>query len=99
MAINYEKEYRFLSESSLETPRSEPDIGLFPPMEFDPLHDETKLNQVPLGGVEIISPSQTKEELVEKAGHYFAAGVRSYWLANPFFRVVHILHNADQYTN
>jgi len=99
LAINYGKQFRFLSEISLETPRFVPDIGIFPPMDFDPLHDETKLNQVPLGVVEIISSSQTQEELVGKAGQYFAAGVQSYWLVNPIFRVVHILHNADQYTN
>ena len=68
-------------------------------MKYDPLHDETKLNQVPVGVVEIISPSQTQEELVEKAGLYFAAGVQSYWLVNPVFRIIHVMHSLDEYKN
>ena len=68
-------------------------------MRFDPLHDQTKLNQVPVGVIEIISPSQTQEELVEKAGQYFAAGVQSYWLVNPIFSIVHIMHSPDTYQN
>ena len=99
LAINYGKQYRFLSEISLENPRAVPDIGIFPPMKYDPLHDETKLNQVPVGVVEIISPSQTQEELVEKAGLYFAAGVQSYWLVNPVFRIIHVMHSLDEYKN
>lgn len=99
LAVNYGRQYRFLSEISLENPRFVPDIGIFPPMDFDPLHDQTKLNQVPLGVVEIISPSQTQEELVEKAGQYFAVGVQSYWLVNPVFKIIHILHSLDEYRN
>ncbi|WP_020604294.1 Uma2 family endonuclease [Spirosoma spitsbergense] len=99
LATNYGKQYRFLSEISLETPRFVPDIGIFPPMRFDPLHDQTKLNQVPVGVIEIISPSQTQEELVEKARQYFAAGVQSYWLVNPIFSIVHIMHSPDTYQN
>lgn len=95
----YSQTYDFLSEISLENPRFVPDIGIFPPMDFDPLHDQTKLNQVPLGVIEIISSSQNQEELVEKARQYFAAGVQSYWLVNPIFRIVHIMHGPDEYRN
>lgn len=52
-----------------------------------------------MGVVEIISPSQTQEELVGKAGLYFAAGVQSYWLVNPVFRIIHIMHSLDTYQN
>ncbi|CAN5447683.1 hypothetical protein BH09BAC4_BH09BAC4_01620 [soil metagenome] len=99
LKLHYRDTYRFLSEITLENPRAVPDIGIFPPMNFDPLHDETKLNQVPVGVVEIISPSQTQEELVEKAGLYFAAGVQSYWLVNPVFRIIHVMHSLDEYKN
>lgn len=75
LSTRYAHKYDFLSEISLETPRFVPDMGIFPPMSFDPLHNQTKLNQVPVDVVEIISPSQTQEELVEKAGQYFAAGI------------------------
>ena len=99
LSNKYNQQYDFLSEISLEKPRLVPDIGIFPPIDFDPLHDETKFNQVPVGVIEIISPSQTQEELVEKAGQYFAAGVQSYWLVNPIFRIVHVMHSSDEYKN
>ena len=99
LSNKYAQTYDFLSEISLETPRFVPDIGIFPPMDFDPLHDQTKLNQVPVGVVEIISPSQTQEELVEKARQYFEAGVQSYWLVNPVFRIIHIMHSLNEYRN
>lgn len=44
LKLHYRDTYRFLSEISLENPRTVLDIGIFPPMDFDPLHDETKSN-------------------------------------------------------
>lgn len=104
LTINYRGTYQFLSEISLENPRAVPDIAIFLPMQYDPLHDEIRLNQVPLGVIEIMSPSQTQDELIgnparEKADAYFRAGVQSYWLINPVFRIVHIMHSRDEYTN
>lgn len=97
LKLHYRSTYSFLSEISLETPRLVPDVAIFPPMTFDPLHDQTRLNQVPVGVIEILSPTQTQEELVEKAQLYFDAGVQSYWLVNPIFRIVHIMHSLDDY--
>ncbi|WP_288424084.1 Uma2 family endonuclease [uncultured Spirosoma sp.] len=99
LTMNYRGTYQFLSEISLENPRAVPDIAIFPPMQYDPLHDEIRLNQVPLGVIEIMSPSQTQDELIEKADAYFRAGVQSYWLINPVFRIAHIMHSRDEYTN
>jgi Uma2 family endonuclease len=97
LKLHYRSTYSFLSEISLETPRLVPDVAIFPLMTFDPLHDQTRLNQVPVGVIEILSPTQTQEELVEKAQLYFDAGVQSYWLVNPIFRIVHIMHSLDDY--
>ncbi|QJD78787.1 Uma2 family endonuclease [Spirosoma rhododendri] len=99
LTLNYRGTYQFLSEISLENPRAVPDVAIFSPMPYDPLHDEVRLNQIPLGVIEIMSPSQTQDELIDKAEAYFQAGVQSYWLVNPVFRIVHILHSRDEYTN
>lgn len=95
----YDDRYSILSELSLELPDhpAVPDLAIFPKLTFDPLNDEVRMTQMPLGVVEIISPSQGQEELIEKARRYFAAGVQSYWLVNPAFRIVHVTHDARSF--
>lgn len=88
-----------LSELSLQLPDQKvvPDLAIYPKVAFDPLNDETSMTQVPLGVVEIISPSQGQEELIEKARRYFEAGVQSYWLVNPAFKIIHVTHDARSF--
>ncbi len=101
LTLHYRDQYRIMSEISLDMPGkgAVPDIAIYPALPYDSLHDEISMTQMPLGVIEIMSPSQTQDELVEKAGRYFAAGVLSYWLINPIFKIVHILHGANEYQN
>lgn len=88
-----------LSELSLQLPDQKvvPDLAIYLKVEFDPLNDEISMSQIPLGVVEIISPSQGQEELIEKARRYFAGGVQSYWLVNPTFKLIHLTHDARSF--
>ena len=92
----YETTLDVLPEVSLKItgPPAVPDLAIFPKLTFDPLNDEISMSEMPLGVVEIISPTQGQEELIEKAKRYFAAGVKSYWLVNPAFKIIHITHDA-----
>ena len=92
----YDERYSFMPELTLQLPdqKSVPDLAIFPKLTFDPLNDEISMNEMPLGVVEIISLKQGQEELIEKAKCYFAAGVKSYWLVNPAFKIIHITHDA-----
>ncbi|MDX2134598.1 MAG: Uma2 family endonuclease [Saprospiraceae bacterium] len=82
LSVRYADRYNIASELSLDLfdwP-SVPDVSIFP---FAPLNlreDVVAVTEPPLGVVEIISPTQSLNSLVEKAGLYFAHGVRSVWL-------------------
>jgi Uma2 family endonuclease len=43
--------------------------------------------------VEVMSPSNTKREMTEKAKDYFAAGARLVWVVNPKLKVVTVYHS------
>lgn len=90
LTIPYRDKFRLLSEVKLNMPPVDtvPDVAIYPLMEFDSLHDETKMEEMPLGAIEIISPSQGDQELVDKISRYFDFGVKSCWLVQPTFRIV-----------
>jgi len=90
LTLHYENQYTVLSEVKLNTPPVDmvPDVAIYPLMEFDSLQDETKMDDMPLGAIEIISPSQGDQELVDKIARYFDFGVKSCWLVQPTFRII-----------
>ena len=90
LTIPYRDKFRLLSEVKLNMPPVDtvPDVAIYPLMEFDSLHDETKMEEMPLGAIEIISPSQGDQELIDKISRYFDFGVKSCWLVQPTFRIV-----------
>lgn len=89
----YGRTHTVVAEVTLETdPVSVPDVALYPKRHPDWLHDEVRVAEIPLLVVEILSPSQSVTELMEKAQRYFQAGVRSYWMAIPTHRIIAV-HN------
>lgn len=61
-----------------------PDVCVYPklPINFaEP--DEIRMTEMPLMAVEIVSPTQTIQEVIEKFPIYFQAGIRSCWLVIP----------------
>lgn len=95
----YRKQYRVLSELSLELEgwKSVPDIAIYPYFDMDFRHDEVRSTQPPLGVIEILSATQGIMELSDKANQYFANGVRSCWVVIPPFKTVYVFSAADQY--
>ena len=94
---NYSEQYNVLTEIKLDTPPKDvvPDIAIYPRFAFDPLHDEVKMTEMPLCAVEILSPSQTNDELIEKVVKYFSLGVKSCWLVIPTFQIVSVFSDAS----
>jgi len=78
----YEGKYNIASELSLDLADwpSVPDLSILPKMQPDFRNDVTTVTEPPLGVIEIISPSQTLNQLVAKAEAYFEHGVKSCWL-------------------
>ena len=97
---DYEDRYEPISEPTLATPERPrtPDLGFFPVRPSDWFDSETKISEPPLGIVEIVSPSQSDQEMVKKLKTYFDFGVKSAWLVVPIFKTIYVFNNYRNYT-
>jgi len=90
--------YLFSSEVSLATtPPSTPDLCLFPKRKLDIRTVTAKETEVPITTVEILSPSQSINELMHKAWDvYFPLGVQSAWMVIPEFKAIQVVLPNDE---
>ncbi len=97
---SYQDTYEILSEISIKIGEwgAVPDIGLFPKQNIDFQHDLIKLNFPPLCAIEILSPTQVLDDLVEKSEEYFLKGAKSYWLVIPKFENIYVYEQPYNYT-
>src|SRR5437773_9981635 len=86
-------DFRVCSELTLEIEGTHytPDLSIYPKQPADFRHDEIARRELPLLAVEILSPTQSHQEVVEKAELYLRNGVKSCWIVSPPFRTVTIL--------
>ena len=71
-------------ELSLATePLTTPDLSICNFRDPDWLHDDLRASEPPITVVEILSPSQSVNEIVPKIETYFRFGIRSVWLVQP----------------
>lgn len=63
-----------------------PDISVYPAAQLQPnlLHDRSKVDQLPLLAIEVISASQNIQDLLEKAQQLVQAGVAVVWTIEPY---------------
>ncbi|MFN3488811.1 MAG: Uma2 family endonuclease [Emticicia sp.] len=96
---NYEETYDTFVELSLEltTGKATPDLCLFKPEPSDWLEDEIRVKNAPLGVIEIVSPKQSTQDLVDKLDLYFGAGVLSCWIVIPTFKMINVFHAKYDY--
>jgi Uma2 family endonuclease len=66
-------------------------------LELTPGDDELRMTNMPLGVVEILSPTQSLTELITKSTEYFKAGVKSYWLALPDLKSIYVFSAPNEY--
>lgn len=71
--FSYRKKYRALSELTLKLAEwpSVPDIAIVPWEKLNTAEDQIKVTEPPLGVIEILSPKQSFNELLDKAKDYF----------------------------
>lgn len=96
-ALSITKKYTVLSELSLDIDGKEyrPDICLYPIREADYFRDIIRMKEMPLLAIEILSMSQTIQELIDKFEVYFKAGIKSCWLVAPIPSSITIFKDTD----
>lgn len=94
LILEFSKHTEFIfSELSLELGYDKtrvPDLSIFAPRTVDFRHDEVKVSDPPQTVVEIFSPQQASQEVMDKLDEYFAFGIQSVWVVSPPLRHVTI---------
>lgn len=76
-----------------------PDIALYSKRPLSRPTDIQRMSEMPLVAIEILSPRQGFDEILEKFKAYFALGIRSCWLVAPAINAVTIYTSPTQWTN
>jgi len=86
------RDYRVVSEVTLHLAGKDytPDLAIFPQRALDLAHDISKVSEPPLTVVEIFSPQQGYQEVMDKVDAYLANGVKSVWIVSPPLATVSI---------
>lgn len=89
----YGSKFMFINELSLDSkPPSTPDICIYPKRKLDVRTVAAKETEAPLTTIEILSPSQSVNELMHKAWDiYFPLGAKSAWIVVPELKGIHIV--------
>ncbi|MFN0035535.1 MAG: Uma2 family endonuclease [Saprospiraceae bacterium] len=99
IATRYKGKYKVVSELSLSlsTWPSVPDLSLYAHRPLDLRSDVVAMTEPPLCTVEIISPTQSLNELTDKARNYFAHGVQSCWIVLLPLGNIYVFSAPDDY--
>jgi len=99
LKLDYREKYNVLSELSLNLNgwSSVPDICIYPKTEMDFQTDEIQVNEKPLGIIEILSPTQSLQDLIQKTAKYFELGVKSSWIVIPLLKNIHVFESREKY--
>jgi Uma2 family endonuclease len=75
-----------------------PDISVFPKNQIQPnfFHDIIKFNQSPLLAIEVISASQTIQEMLTKALLLVQNGVKTVWTVEPYSQSVFVTSATEE---
>jgi Uma2 family endonuclease len=87
-----------LEEQGREIKEPAPDVCLYPKVFENNLNwadDVVKIREMPLAVIEILSPRQGIQTIVDKFKVYFAAGIQSCWLVVPAMRSLSVFTALD----
>lgn len=98
--LHYRNKFSFLPElhiQLLEKPDAVPDISIYPIMEVDFLHDIAVMTEKPITVIEIMSPSQSNDDMLVRFERYFKAGIKSCWLVMPSLKAIAVYSKLESY--
>ena len=92
--------YQALSELSVRLSDRDvtPDISVYRELDLDFSQDEVRMTEPPLLAVEIASPPQGVQVLIDKIRFLLGEGVQSCWLVQPQLRTITVYHGDMQQT-
>ncbi len=91
--LPYENQYDILPELEFELAagRLKPDVAITQRQQYDYRRDVLRVLEPPITAIEIISPTQAFDALVEKIqDQYLPSGVKSAWLVLPTVRNIYL---------
>lgn len=93
------KQYDVLAELSIDIEGNEvrPDLCLYPQRGLSRPRDILRMRDMPLLAIEILSPKQGTDDILEKFELYFATGVPSCWLVDPAQNIVSVYADPCQH--
>lgn len=99
LQAHYGNSYDVFSELGLSFPDWDavPDVCIYAKNSLDLLEDEISVKTPPLCAIEILSSSQSLNELVEKVKKYFERGVKSCWIVIPIMKNVYVFSDLQNY--
>jgi Uma2 family endonuclease len=99
LTLSYRKEYDILPEINLDTPGkgTVPDLAIYPKMILDVRHDVIRQTNPPLVTIEILSPEQKLQDLINKTYRYFDFGVKSCWIVLPTLKTIMVYSDVDTF--
>ncbi|MFD2571020.1 Uma2 family endonuclease [Spirosoma soli] len=93
LMLSYRSEYSILTELDLEfaSGKTRPDLCIFPKRTLDWMADEIVVHDVPLVTIEILSPEQSLNSLIDRIyKKHFPAGVKTVWIVSPALQIITI---------
>ncbi|MBL7797577.1 MAG: Uma2 family endonuclease [Saprospiraceae bacterium] len=92
LGMHYATQFECFTELTLDTPgeKSIPDLCICPIEPIDFFHDEVKRKEPPLATIEILSPSQVLQTLLDKTNDYFSFGIKSCWVVIPALQSIYV---------
>ena len=93
-----QRAFRVVSELTLDIGGKSftPDLSIYPRTPLDLRRDTSRRSDPPLLVVEIFSPQQGTQEVMDKVDAYFAHGVKSCWIVSPPMHSIQILTSDDR---
>ena len=100
LKLHYGSQYRIASEVALATnpDSTTPDLVVYSQRTLNFVNETVKQTDAPLLVIEIQSPSQSNDFMIDKAKQYFAFGTQSYWIVFPALRGIAVYSAPEHYT-
>jgi Uma2 family endonuclease len=75
-----------------------PDISIFPRANVQPnfFEDVLKLQQLPFLAIEVVSSSQSVQEMLMKAATLINAGIKTVWVVEPYGRSIFVISDRSK---